>query len=163
MEKAKVIKALEMCGHVCDPSVSGISACEECPYDGKELCDQKMCADAIVLLKANEPKAKRYSQAYIFTKRTDMKKYCTEKVLANCATMEARKRMIDSYAKEREIQLIAMFRWENGKCFCKVKCPINPFPIKGEFETPGTTSPVLDYLVEHGWLFQQRIYPRMFE
>lgn len=159
MDKANLIKALTQCG-----KGGGMTVCAECPYVGMDDCDQKMCADAAAMLKANEPtKAKSYSQAYIFTKRTDMKKYCTEKVLSHCATMEARRRMIDSYAKEKDVQLIAMFRWENGKCFCKVKCPINPFPIKGEFETPGTTEPVLDYLVEYGWLFQQRIYPRMFQ
>lgn len=164
MDKANIIKALELCGHVNNPFVSGISACEGCPYIGMDNCDEQMCADAAAMLKANEPtKAKRYSQVYIFTKRTNLSKYLTCDVAQRLGSSDAHDRARKYYEHEREIQLIAMFRWEGNKCFCKIKCPINPMPVKGEFETPGTTGPVLNFLKENGWEFKQKLNPRLFE
>jgi len=70
MEKAKIIKALELCGHVNNPFTNGISVCEECPYVGMDNCDEQMCADAAAMLKANDaPKAPKYTAAYVYTKK----------------------------------------------------------------------------------------------
>ena len=66
------------------------------------------------------------------------------------------------YAKERDIQLLAMFRFDNGKCFCKIKCPVNPLPVKGEFEIPSTGA-ISHFLIDNGWNYKQKFYPRMFE
>ena len=66
------------------------------------------------------------------------------------------------YAKERDIQLIAMFRFEGNRCFCKIKCPVNPLPVKGEFEVPSTGA-ISHFLNANGWSFKQKFYPRMFE
>lgn len=110
-----------------------------------------------------------YSVVYIFTKRTNLKSFLdTHKVIGSCTSQTHVDVMRRHYEAEREVQLICMFRWEtNGpkgtKCFCKIKCPINPLPIKGEFETPGTTTPVVDFLKADGWEFKQKLYPKMFE
>lgn len=160
MKKENIIKALELCGEA-----DGRLSCAECPYDGIEYCDGQMCRDAVALLKASEaPKANtlKYTKILVFTKKTSMIDYCTCKVTQRASTTEGFNRMCEYYAREREVQLIAMFRWENGKCFCKIKCPINPLPVKGEFETP-SDSVVSRFLNENGWNFKQKFYPRMFE
>lgn len=149
MNKNDIMRALQCCS---------CGNCVECPYDGKEECDAKMCADAISMLKANKP---AYSLVYIYTKRTNLSAYMSAKVTAHCSD-NAYQAMREHYAKERDVKLIAMFRWDGAKCFCKIKCPINPLPVKGEFETP-TTGAVDRFLKANGWSFEQRLYPRMFE
>lgn len=108
----------------------------------------------------------KYQQVYIFTKRTNLLSYLNFKVVTNIHDAHYQAAH-EYYAREREVQLVCMFRWERTtkgtKCFCKIKCPINPLPIKGEFETPGTTTPVVDFLRLNGWQFKQKLYPSMFE
>lgn len=158
MDKANVIKALELCGRA-----EGCDNCMDCPYREMPFCDSAMCNDAIALLKANSeaPKSK-YTMVYIYTKKGNLLPYITGKMMRTVHTPEESKRLCDYYAKEREIQLIALFRWKNGKVFCKIKCPINPLPVKGEFEVP-STGVLADFLVKEGWSFKQKIYPHMFE
>lgn len=110
----------------------------------------------------------KYQQVYIFTKRTTMREFCdTDRVLGRAASQLHADRLVEFYAREREVQLICMFRWERTtkgtKCFCKIKCPINPLPVRGEFETPGSTTPVIDFLKANRWEFKQKFYPEMFE
>lgn len=39
------------------------------------------------------------------------------------------------YAKERKVTLVlALGTNKDGKNVAKIKCPINPFPVRGEFE-----------------------------
>lgn len=158
MEKEKVLKALEVCSHL-----SAVGSCTGCPYQGVAQCDQKMCKDAIALLKANESKATepKYSVVYLYTKRTSMRDYCTDKVLMPHQP-EVRKRMAEMYNREREVELLAMFRWEGDKCYCKIKCPINPMPVKGEFQAPSPRS-VFIFLSDNGWNFERKINPCMFK
>ncbi len=152
MEKTKVLAALDRCNNA--------HTCNGCPYNGIEDCDKKLHDDAVVLINAKQ--ATKYTQAIIFTKRTSMSEYCTGKVTQRVTSTEAFNRMCEYYAKEREVQLIALFRWEGRKCFCKIKCPINPLPVKGEFETP-SEGVVGSFLHENGWKFKQKFYPSMFE
>lgn len=63
---------------------------------------------------------------------------------------EGYNRLREHYSKEREISLYVLWRHENGKCFCKIKCPINPLPVKGEFEAPSIPA-VKRFLFEQGW------------
>ena len=106
----------------------------------------------------------QYSIVFVFTKNANLLDYFSNvKVSMGCASKEAYEHMRKQYAREREVQLLCMFRWENGKCFCKIKCPINPLPVKGEFETPGTTTPVVNFLNANGWMFKQKVYPKIFE
>jgi hypothetical protein len=59
-------------------------------------------------------------------------------------------KMIAYYNQPRDIQLILLVRYENGKTFCRIKCPINPLPIKGEFEAPNLKA-VIKFLQQDGW------------
>lgn len=139
--------------------------CESCPYDGLQDCKEKLCNDAVCLLKANEPAKSKYTLACIYTKKGDLLPYLnTGKVLNenHPSPQTQADAMHRYYAQEREIQLIALFRWEGSKCFCKIKCPVNPLPIKGEFEA--ASMDVLDkFLKANGWSYKQKFYPRMFK
>ena len=153
MTKENVLKALSLCGTV---------ACEDCPYHGMNNCDDLMCKDAIALIKGNgETNKSKYTMVCIYTKNGNLLPYFDHKLMIN-VTKEEAESMRKYYAREMEIQLIAMFRWENGKCFCKIKCPINPLPVKGEFEVP-STGVLNGFLVKEGWQRKQKFYPRMFE
>ena len=55
------------------------------------------------------------------------------------------------YAEPRDIQLILLVRYEKGKVYAKIKCPINPLPVRGEFEAPSFTA-IKDFLLKEGWI-----------
>lgn len=138
MDKANVMKALALCG-------TGSETCTGCPYYGTDGCDRHMCDDALILLKADEKANKpTYDQAIIYTKRDNLSKWFD----ANCSkfivdgNVEYSERFISAekhYAQERIVQLILLVRHENGKTICRIKCPINPLPIKGEFQCVSTS------------------------
>lgn len=157
MDKANVMKALALCG-------TGSETCTGCPYYGMEGCDRHMCDDAMTLLKANEKPA--YHKAFIFTKRDNLLKWFDVNgyKYAQGANMEYNdkyKRMAALYATEREIQLILLVRYENGKCICRIKCPINPLPIKGEFQCV-STSEMSKLLTSMGWTYKEKYGIEMF-
>ena len=59
------------------------------------------------------------------------------------------------YSRLRDIRLILLVRYErngngNKNVFCKIHCPINPLPVKGEFETPSLGT-IRKFLREQGW------------
>lgn len=148
MDKANVMKALEKCATATD--------CGDCPYRGMNHCDCQMCKDALDLLKtehkAND--AHTYHTAIIFTKRDNLLKYFwgkSEPLLKQ-----------DCYVDCREVKLILLVRHEEGKCICRIKCPINPLPFKGEFE-PINAAEVQRLLVTLGWIFKEKINLRMFQ
>lgn len=147
MDKANVIKALELCG-------TKSKTCTGCPYYGMGGCDRHMCDDALALIKTDEKANEKptYHQAIIFTKRDNLVKYCWGKpALSNQ----------EYYARERDVQLILLVRYEEGKCICRIKCPINPLPIKGEFEAPsiGAVSHTLQTM---GWTYKEKLPLSMF-
>ena len=157
MEKANVMKALSLCG-------TGSETCTGCPYYGMGDCDRHMCDDALTLLKANEKPT--YHQAIIFTKRDNLSKWFD----ANCSkfivdgNMEYSEHFVRAeklYAQERDIQLILLVRFENGKCICRIKCPINPLPIKGEFQCV-STSEMSKLLTSMGWTYKAKYGIGMF-
>jgi hypothetical protein len=116
----------------------------------------------------------KYDRVLVYTKRGNLLGYLnTDKVLkenANYATSSVKA----YYEKEREIQLIASVRWENfpvptrngivqmPKCFCRIKCPVNPLPVKGEFELPSIES-LREFLKANGWTLKQDIYSGWFK
>ena len=113
-----------------------------------------------------------YDQIRIFTKKGNLIDYLhTDKVSSRFPNVEHAEQY---YGKETEIQLIACVRWENfpvstrngivqrPKCFCKIKCPVNPLPIKGEFELPSLDS-LHAFLKANGWSYHKTIYSWMFE
>lgn len=142
MDKTNVMKALSLCG-------TGSEPCTGCPYYAMSGCDRHMCDDALALLKAEEKANEKpsYSMTIIFTKRDNLIKYFWSKpALSNR----------EYYAKEREIHLILLVRYEEGKCICRIKCPINPLPIKGEFEAP-TVGAVSRTLKTMGWTYKDKL------
>lgn len=40
------------------------------------------------------------------------------------------------YAKARSVYLVVQAHFEAGHTYVSIKCPINPLPVKGWFETP---------------------------
>jgi len=155
MEKANVIKALE----ICDDN----GFCGDCPYYGVDSCKTKMLTDAASMLKANKaPKTTRYPLVYIYTKKGNLLPYFDGKAMCVGRSQEQVQNLRKYYAKEREIQLIAMFRYEGNRVFCKIKCPVNPIPTKGEFEIPSIGA-LVGFLAQDGWFYKQTINPRMFE
>lgn len=54
------------------------------------------------------------------------------------------------YAKEREVQLVVQCCVKHDKIFCRIKCPINPLPVVGWFETP-SVSCLRRHLEALGW------------
>lgn len=147
MDKTNVMKALSLCG-------TKSKSCTGCPYYGMGGCDRHMCDDALALIKADEKSNEKptYHQAIIFTKRDNLVKYLWGKpALSNQ----------EYYARERDVQLILLVRYEKGKCICRIQCPINPLPIKGEFEAPsiGAVSHTLQTM---GWTYKEKLPLDMF-
>lgn len=161
MDKANVMKALSLCG-------TGSGTCTGCPYYGMGGCDRHMCDDALSLLKADEKANEKptYHQAIIFTKRDNLSKWFD----ANCSkfivdgNMEYSEHFVRAkklYAQERDIQLILLSRYENGKCICRIKCPINPLPIKGEFQCV-SMGKMTKLLTSMGWTYKAKYGIGMF-
>lgn len=100
-----------------------------------------------------------YNRILIFIKKGNLLDYLeTDRVRRSFPSMSDSVKQY--YAQEREIQLVARIRWEtNGqygkeKCICNIKCPINPLPVKGEFELPSLDS-LRAFLKANGWELKQ--------
>ena len=103
-----------------------------------------------------------YGMAIIFTKRDNLSKWFN----ANCSkfivdgNMEYSEHFVRAekyYAQERIVKLILLVRFnEKGKPICRIKCPINPLPIKGEFEAP-TVGVVSHTLETMGWTYKEKL------
>lgn len=143
--REEIIKALELC-----PT----SGCAGCPYYGLERCDRALAKDAITLLgRANDKPV--YQYALIFTKRDNLSKWFN----ANCSkfitddNLEYSRRR---YAQERDVKLTLLVRYDNNKCICRIKCPINPLPVRGEFNAVSEHE-VRKFLTSLGWTCEQRL------
>ena len=150
MNKENVIQALGMC----DTDIE----CCECPYFGMDDCRRYMIDDAINLLRET-PHAKEtpaYTKALIFTKTETLVKYFNSKYppLPN--------KTFDRYLQPREIQLVLLVRYEEDKCICRIKCPINPLPIKGEFVAVSPRA-VGSLLFPLGWKFKECLHLNLFK
>ena len=154
MDKANVMKALELCG-------TGSETCTGCPYYGMDGCDRHMCDDALSLLKAKANDNPTYHTAIIYTKRDNLSKWLNSRYSKFRDAQEAA-RIRAEYATEREIQLILLVRHEEGKCICRIKCPINPLPIKGEFQCV-STSEMTRLLSSMGWTYKEKVHSAMFK
>ena len=89
-----------------------------------------------------------YSRAFIFHKHTDLMPYFDAKKdqFGYDPQFPSHQRMKARYEREIDVQLIVLLRWDEvpnsrtahmtarQRCMCRIKCPINPLPIKGEFE-----------------------------
>ena len=154
MDKANVMKALELCG-------TGSETCTGCPYHGMNGCDRHMCDDALSLLKAKANDKPTYHTAIIYTKRDNLLKWLNSRYPQFRDTQEAA-RIRAEYATEREIQLILFVRHEENKCICRIKCPINPLPIKGEFQCV-STSEMTKLLASMGWKYKEKVHSATFK
>ena len=157
MNKHDVMKALALCSN------ANVMSCEECPYYGIAGCDARMTNDAIALLKSNDTKP-TYHTAIIYTKHTNLMPWLQSNYTKFCThgTTEQAQRIRDMYSKDREVQLILLVRHEDGKCICRIKCPINPLPIKGEFQCV-STGEMSKLLKSMGWTYKEKVHSGMFK
>ena len=157
MNKHDVMKALALC------SDANVMSCEECPYYGIAGCDARMTNDAIALLKSNDTKP-TYHTAIIYTKHTNLMPWLQSKYtkFGTHGTTEQVLRIREMYSKDREVQLILLVRHEDGKCICRIKCPINPLPIKGEFQCV-STGEMSKLLKSMGWTYKEKVHYGMFK
>lgn len=163
MNKHDVIKALALCN---DEGVNN-GVCADCPYVGKTECYKCLATDAIALLKSepwynNKP---TYHTAIIYTKHTNLMPWYNGRCDAP-RNPTAR----EYYSKDRDVQLILLVRHEDvriggtikNKCICRIKCPINPLPIKGEFECV-STGEMTRLLASMGWKYKEKVHYSMFK
>ena len=105
-----------------------------------------------------------YTRAYIFTKNGNLMPYFNTRKIAGRIRSDAYAYNVEKQhcEAEREIELVALFRYdEKGRCICKIKCPVNPIPVCGEFETPREAA-VINFLKANGWTFQRRFNPQFY-
>ena len=154
MDKENVMKALSLC--------PGSDTCTGCPYYGMDGCDRHMCGDALALLKANDKPT--YHTAIIYTKHTNLMPWLHSRyeMFGTHGTTEQAQRIHEMYSKDRDVQLILLVRHEEGKCICRIKCPINPLPIKGEFQCV-STSKMTWLLASMGWTYKEKVHSEMFK
>lgn len=96
----------------------------------------------------------KYQHVITFVKRTNLAEYSK-----HCGDIsfdsEARVSIDAYYAKERNVTLHLYYRFEQDDAghvhaLCKIQCPINPLPVKGEFETP-SIAVIKHFLTAAGW------------
>lgn len=154
MDKENVMKAMERCASLGD-------CCYDCPYRGMDCCYRHLCEDALALLKAKANDKPTYHTAIIYTKRDNLSKWFDINGYkyaqgANMEYSDTYQRMRAVYVTEMEIQLILLVRHEENKCICRIKCPINPLPIKGEFQCV-STSEMTKLLASMGWKYKEKL------
>lgn len=143
--REEIVEALELCT---------TSGCAGCPYYGLERCDRALAKDAITLLDRATDKPV-YQYALIFTKRDNLSKWFNanySKFIVDGNLEYSRRR----YAQERDIKLTLLVRYDNNKCICRIKCPINPLPVRGEFNAVSEHE-VKKFLTSLGWTCEQRL------
>lgn len=161
MNKNDVMKALEWCA-------SSGSDCGDCPYRGMIHCDRHLCEDALALLQSTEDEhnviaSPAYHTAIIYTKHTNLMPWLQSNYtkFGTHGTTEQALRIREMYSKNRDVQLILLVRHEDGKCICRIKCPINPLPIKGEFQCV-STGEMSKLLKSMGWTYKEKVHSSMF-
>ena len=154
MNKHDVMNALERCASLGD-------CCDDCPYRGMDYCYRHLCEDAFALFQSTEDEhnviaSPAYHTAIIYTKHTNLMPWYNGRCDAP-RNPTAR----EYYSKDRDVQLILLVRHEDGKCICRIKCPINPLPIKGEFQCV-STGEMSKLLKSMGWTYKEKVHSGMF-
>ena len=162
MNKHDVIKALALCN---DEGVNN-GVCADCPYVGMTECYKCLATDAIALLKS-EPwynDKPIYHTAIIYTKHTNLMPWLQSNYpkFGTHGIAEQAQLIRERYSKDRDVQLILLVRHEDGKCICRIKCPINPLPIKGEFQCV-STGEMSKLLKSMGWTYKEKVHSGMFK
>ena len=155
MNKHDVMKAMERCASLGD-------CCYDCPYRGMDCCYRHLCEDALSLLQSTDDEhnviaSPTYHTAIIYTKHTNLMPWYNGQCDAP-RNPTAR----EYYSKDREVQLILLVRHEDGKCICRIKCPINPLPIKGDFQCV-STGEMSKLLKSMGWTYKEKVHSGMFK
>lgn len=97
----------------------------------------------------------KYQTACIFTKKGNLLPWLYSQHTNPSAAEQ------EFYARERKLQLILLVRNDSGRIYCRIKCPVSPLPVKGEFEAP-SFSAITDFLWANGWRKMQVILSSMF-
>lgn len=101
-----------------------------------------------------------YDYAYIFTKKGNLLPYYEGIDIPESESMR------HYYAREREIQLVLLVRFDRTgnkvRKMCRIKCPVNPLPIKGEFEVV-SVSLMVEFLAKNGWQWKDKIHRSLFD
>lgn len=93
----------------------------------------------------------KYSRIITFSKFTNLMDFAQTKVNRSGKTVEelpAWEKKV--YATNKDITLNVYVRYEDNHVYCKVQCPINPLPVKGEFEVPALYV-LQNFLENNGW------------
>ena len=98
----------------------------------------------------------KYRTAWIFTKKGNLLPWLHSKGLGSVNAQAQ-----EFYGQEREIQLLLLLRSDNEGIHCRIKCPVNPLPVKGEFMVP-SVSAIHNFLRQNGWCRKQVIHSGMF-
>lgn len=111
--------------------------------------------------------ATNYTRAYIFTKHTNLlqwfdKKYSRELNLESCRRSAGFNQLRQHYATPRDVQLMLLCRFDGDKIYCKIRCPINPLPIRGEFEVSSIRD-ITQFLNSNGWVLKDQLFTAMFK
>ena len=95
----------------------------------------------------------KYQKAYIYTKRTNLTDYY----------FHSKKPCIcGEYTADHDIQLIVLTRQtDDGTLICRIKCPINPLPVKGEFEVVWYA--LAGFLHKDGWKLKEVMSGRHYQ
>lgn len=108
----------------------------------------------------------KYDRVLVYTKKGNLLDYLNTDKVSRENNGLCLENVQKYYAQEREIQLVVSARWEDfpvstrkgivqmAKCFCRIKCPVNPLPVKGEFEVPSLDS-LRRFLKANGWELKQ--------
>ena len=103
----------------------------------------------------------QYSRAFIFSKRADLMPYFYTHYNGCNINKEQYDKLKARYAVERDVRLILLVRYVDGKAICRIKCPINPMPVKGEFEVASMQG-IFDFMRQHGWIHRETYNLAMF-
>lgn len=88
-----------------------------------------------------------YSRAITFVKRDNLLQW-----LRHNRNTPVTPTTLDMYSRERNVQLVLWVRYDKCDTYCKISCPINPLPTKGEFKA-ASLSAVCKFLQDDGWVF----------
>lgn len=98
-----------------------------------------------------------YTSAILFTKHTNLMPYFEVKYadqIDACSKSVGFNQLKHHYSTDRDVRLILMIRLDDsGRVYCKIKCPINPLPIREEF-VAASFNAVMKFLQDNGWTMQ---------
>lgn len=104
----------------------------------------------------------QYTTAIIFSKHTDLLPYFYATYNGSPSLNDVQyNRLKAHYETKRDVRLILLMRHDGKNTICRIKCPINPMPIKGEFEVVSMHN-IFEFLRQHGWTHHDTYHSSMF-